>query len=391
MTSTSHLDKSSKRELEDQIEDDSSVFHTIPGWEMRSIMLQLHKILPGSELNKFPAPQPVSMSNKHLLLIKSMSYWVCEKSDGDTSCLFVLNENVYMMDRKCRIKICTSKKYTESFKSCLGKNNTVVVGEWIHEDSSLRLFDVLLYDGELFIQTGIDIRLKTLWMIVSKISPTVHLPFTIRIKRIVALKYLQTQVMAYIKKETMTKENSLPYCEYQYDDGKRRNKNDGLVFIPEKADYFCSNKQNGLLLKWKWPDMNSVDFAAVYPWFDKFGSLVLYSACQTIAIQQSSIHTTTQLPPTQEFRLVVAKKVRLDDHDRRIFESMKNSNSNTCIVEMTYLTKQSQWKMVRIRKDKPIPNILETTISTMETIADSVSIEDITLAHQVYLNKIDKI
>ena len=57
-----------------------------------------------------------------------------------------------------------------------------------------------------------------------------------------------------------------PDGAYLYEDAERnlRNHNDGLIFTPVQQPYLMSSDT---LLKWKWPDLQSVDFKVYFPYF----------------------------------------------------------------------------------------------------------------------------
>jgi hypothetical protein len=80
--------------------------------------------------------------------------------------------------------------------------------------------------------------------------------------------------------------------EYEYEDGKQHNKNDGIIFTPESANYLC--KGVATLLKWKWPTLNTIDFLKCTPWFDTIGQLKLYADAEPLisAIRSSSSYSS---------------------------------------------------------------------------------------------------
>lgn len=325
----------------------------------------IRALIPGWKRGKFPAPQPVSVSRKHLITVRASRYYVCEKSDGETSCLFTLDANVYLMNRKCIVKRVRPDSEAAKALLLLFGSHTCVVGEWLPEQNSFRMFDVLMHKRRGYTQSKFEARLQVMWSLFERGTPD-GLPFDIRVKKFALRNQAKSLIVGCIRK--------LPGVEnkYWYDDGKRSNGNDGTVLVPADNDYFCTLFPNQPILKHKWDDMNTIDYAICKPWFDQTGKLVLYSACQTLPITMSST--------TPEFRLVVARKIAISGEEKSEIDKIifQESTLTKHIVEMSYVCQESRWKFVGCRDtDKDTPNILETAISTLETIADHVTIEEL--------------
>lgn len=180
-------------------------------------------------------------------------------------------QSTYMIDRKFLIKQIKHPMYVELFGQ---QGDSLMDGEvMIHEEglttsgpqATFMIFDLLLLNGKRFIESKLSERLAmigqgviqpyrqrfpqyrsyppnkplTLSLEGSLNDGSDH-PLAIRAKRFLRKHHLE-EIIKFIK-PSIHVEN-----EYIYDDGDRRNKNDGIIFTPENEGYMCRNVQ---LLKW---------------------------------------------------------------------------------------------------------------------------------------------
>jgi len=390
----------------------------------------------GAHLSRnLPGPQPISITFREMSTLREHEYWCCEKSDGERAMLFITQSPpaAYLIDRKFTFQVLTHPIYTELWGK---KGDTLVDGEVIQHEEHTRTamdaatrgefksghcpvpvatfmaFDLLVLHGERILDKRLSERLKGIGMGIVRpyrdrfpqyatfpliastsqgsSSGSDH-PLAVRAKSFSPKHRLQSDIFRYIREMTSQVDGSK---YYEYNDGKRKNKNDGIIFTPEADDYFCRKVP---ILKWKWPGLNTIDFLTRAPWFDKDGRLMLFSSANLLSEHTVIGGTGREKPETV---LVHARSSMLRDERRQWFQSNvidkvasmssgagrqsahHNPSRNGVVVEMSYERDSSSWQPKLVRWDKSLPNFLTTVIGTMETIIDNVQPNDLFKACQ---------
>jgi hypothetical protein len=145
-----------------------------------------------------------------------------------------------------------------------------------------------------------------------------------------------------------------------YDQGRnRRNKNDGLIFTADDDNYLQNDKKNSLL-KWKWLEHNTVDFKLIAPlWKRGENELELYCG----GYGSSDI--------------LIRKQTVSDEIREMLDDAFLESNTSSLVYECKYDRNESCWRILHRRADKNEANFVTTVLSTMETMVDNVTIEEI--------------
>ena len=186
-------------------------------------------------------------------------------------------------------------------------------------------------------------------------TPAPH-PLAFQGKAFWPKRHLEERIMSHIR--------SLGGHEYEYNDGKRRNKNDGVIFTPEDDDYWCRSVP---LLKWKHQGLNTIDFLTRAPWFDGDGKLMLYSTANAMP------ERVGQRPET----VTVHMRSTLLTPEKRTWFLSQVAGKDLAIAEMQYDPRTSSWQPKNFRWDKSTPNFMTTVVSTLETIVDNVQPADL--------------
>lgn len=174
----------------------------------------------------------------------------------------------YLLDRKFLVKQLKHPMYAELWGS---HGHSLIDGELVtHEgvnsvgpQATFMIFDLILLNGDRIMEKRLSERLSSIgtgivvpyrqrfpqYAAYPPFAPTPSLtassvdgsdhPIAIRAKAFHRKHHLKDGIIDHIKPHGNG--------EYMYDDGKRRNKNDGVIFTPENDDYMCKNVQ---LLKW---------------------------------------------------------------------------------------------------------------------------------------------
>lgn len=296
-----------------------------------------------------PGPQPFSIGTKDLIGVSNSDYWACEKSDGERSLLYIssIRKCAYLVDRKW----VTRKLDHGVYASLWTKGDSLFDGEML-SSTSFNIFDVVSVNGQSCRKEGTTERIAIMmkaqsdWM--RHVASHDHIPVLIYVKQF--FKKAQIDLLFKCIKQVSPD-------VYEYNDGNRRNKNDGIVFIPNDQDYF------GSLLKWKWVGMNTIDFALSAPWFDNKDKLMMYSSATDADKRTVLVHSrSTTLSAERRSWLL---------------STIAERKATNVIVEMQYVRGSSSWVPIKFRWDKATPNHMTTVVATMETIIDNVTVDDI--------------
>jgi mRNA guanylyltransferase len=327
-----------------------------------------HTTLGEHLYRQLSGPQPKSLARAHLGVLRDHAYWACEKSDGERAMLYISREQrtCFLLDRKFVVTRVADTAACADLWARQG--DTLLDGELLRDIDDARprfaTFDVLALDG---IATGLLPLSKRL----EHIGQGIVLPYRRQAPDVTAAWPLVVMAKAFFPKHHLSallahiKPIAGERDAYLYDDGKRRNKNDGLVFTPEDGGYLCKDAA-APLLKWKWPGLNTIDLQVRHPWFDSpattnseamISSLRLYANANAHEGSVVSVHV---------------RSTRLTAEEHAWFLTQVGTRMHA-IVEMRYDEVESRWRPKLFRPDKHTPNFLTTVVATLETIIDKVT------------------
>tara|TARA_A100001015_G_scaffold290406_1_gene363376 strand:+ start:350 stop:1327 length:978 start_codon:yes stop_codon:yes gene_type:complete len=269
---------------------------------------------------------PLNLLNENVNFIKNNcdSYIVGDKADGVRFLLFVIDSKNYLISRNCKVYQLNTIILTPT-----DFNLSVLDGEFVinkqNIDNENRIgfyvaYDTLCYCGTPLLKYTNKSRYEHLYnFMCNKFS---DLGFIIK-------------TFYNIKHVDCILQNIIPNMPY---------KSDGLIFIKIDDPFMHGTNKN--MFKWKRPEEHTVDFKVVH----KNNNFYLY--------------TSDQKDP-----FCVLK----DIHDTNIVDNI-NTNKNT-IVEFMYFN--NNFIPLHIRNDKHIANSTNTVKSTLESVKQNISIEQI--------------
>lgn len=310
-------------------------------------------------IRKFPGTMALSLSRRHRHMIASHDYVALEKSDGMRYMLLTLPTSVVLIDRRMNVFEVNPNPYIPVYGNMNQlQKNTLLDGELTH-NIALNCWEYLIYDA-VVIDDDVSVarmdfreRLQAVEKYVA--APRVFLPMMSGLLRLRVKDYYEKSELRdlfnHIKKNA---EGEYVYTNHRRRDGLVCNLNDGVIFTPCKLPYTVSNCDS--LLKWKPPELNSVDF-----------QLQL----------ERAVDPRTNLPSVRTFIAFKGEKgnvrqreVFLSRTHKRMFAESFNEHNNS-IVELSYDKSAGDWRYIRTREDKDTPNFSRTVIDTMESIAES--------------------
>lgn len=330
--------------------------------------------------NRLPGPQPFTMTREKLGRAKNIKYWVCEKSDGERFFFYVTQAQSYLVNRKFNFFRIRSPIYSQLFATegptLLDTEVLKIMSKDPKAPPTMMVFDAIHVNGESVGEKNLHERLERIGYKIAlpyrqQYMDNKHTantngtdggqgkpPLVIKAKKFYQKEYVDN-ILAKITK--------LPNGEYRYDDHKRNthNLNDGLIFTPDNDNYL-NTKQPGMLVKWKWRGLNTIDFMVKNPFYDENDisneTLLLY------------IGGCTQ--PVRKLTL----PMKSPERERFEKEAFKGGGVNKLVVECGYKKEESRWVIKNFRPDKGDANYITTLIATLETIIDDVSEKDLLLA-----------
>ena len=280
----------------------------------------------------FPGGLPVSILKNNFKVIVENGYTVCDKSDGTRYMLFLtkeLSSNIgYFINRSMNIyKIKINLGYINHI-------GTIYDGELVKKKNGswvFLIFDIFATKGHKMSEVkSHQTRLKS--AIENNYMKQIKEPFFIKVKEFHDI----SNIHDFIKNK---------YNNMEYD-------TDGLIFTPKNRKIFNGTDKG--TFKWKKPELNTIDFQIIKD--NKSYKLLLWEFEKKIEIQKLTIKNEqlkTEIDALLQSTIVIVE-----------CEWIKQSNN-------------IEWIPISIRKDKSHPNSYKTYNSTLDTINDNISINDI--------------
>lgn len=321
-------------------------------------------------ISRFPGTMAMSLSRRHKRMIANNDYVALEKSDGMRYLLLALKEFVVLIDRRMNVFQLDPNPCIPSFGAgAMGQpqENTLLDGELTHNMAldcwEYLIFDVVVIDNDMSV-AQMDFRERMHAAEVFVAAPRVWSPAVSGLLRLRVKDYYEKpnirSLFDHIKKQKG--ESHWIYINHARRDGIICNINDGVIFQPCIMPYTVKNCH--ALLKWKPPVLNSIDFAlelerAVDPKSDR------PTVRSYIAYRSDKGNTRLR----EAFFPSTLKKKWAADFNKH----------NNSIVELSYDRKAGEWRYIRTREDKDVPNFSTTVIDTMESIAEHMDREELVL------------
>lgn len=314
-----------------------------------------------SLLGVHPAPgefigaHPVSLTRDSLRHLVHEDFLVCEKSDGIRAILLVLDDILYLYDRNCSI-YRTKYKWSAPARVEAAAHETGVFavfdGELYQEGETyiLALFDTLVYAGVKCLHQPLPKRLAHAFQfaeaapgaLLRTASPTQGF-------RITAKAMMKAHGFHQIL-------DAIP---------RLRHANDGLVFTPVADPYQPMSRSR--ILKWKPPQLNTVDFYVVRRPND--GCYALYVTVVGYQLEHSRSTASGMLlfdwyfpepaGPAPDALCDVVAEFSFDAH-REILDP------RDCTI------RHGGWVLYKIRTDKREPNNIKTALNIYEMLEEGL-------------------
>uniref|UniRef100_A0A8D2ZIN5 mRNA-capping enzyme n=2 Tax=Scophthalmus maximus TaxID=52904 RepID=A0A8D2ZIN5_SCOMX len=289
----------------------------------------------------FPGAQPVSMDRQNLRFLEQNPYKVSWKADGTRYMMLINGKNeVFMIDRDNSIFHIANLEFPARKTPRVHLSNTLLDGEMIIDKVNGQpvprylIYDIIKFSGQPVGQCDFNIRLLCIEkeiisprmekMKIGQIDKTKE-PFSVRNK-----PFFDIHASRKLVEGSFTSQVS--------------HEVDGLIFQP------CGRYKPGRcdeILKWKPPNLNSVDFRLK---ITKVGGEGMLPQTVGLLYVGSYDRPFAKMKATKELKL----------YDNKIIECTFASNS---------------WVFMRQRVDKSFPNSYETAMAVCKSIQEPVTKE----------------
>lgn len=300
-----------------------------------------------STSTNFPGSQPVSLGRDNMALLKREPYSVTWKADGTRYLLLLMRDGAYLVDRKFSVRRAQMrfplphKKFGMAVHHCTLMDGEMVVDtdpETKKQTRRYLAYDLMAINGERVTNRPFLERLNIVREFVveprkvflAQAGPSgayaAHKEaFSVRTKEFHPLKHARTFIEKFIPQ----------LCH----------ESDGLIFQPSNAPYVPLTYE--ALLKWKFPELNSVDFLLRVA----RGKGLLFVGEKGGQFARLEDDFVTRTAP-------------LESLDGKIVECSWDMNEKT-------------WVYMRTRADKETPNFITVYEKTWKSIQDNITSNDI--------------
>uniref|UniRef100_A0A1D1YR46 mRNA guanylyltransferase n=1 Tax=Anthurium amnicola TaxID=1678845 RepID=A0A1D1YR46_9ARAE len=300
---------------------------------------------------QFPGSHPVSLNRDNLQLLRQRYYYATWKADGTRYMMLITLHGCYLIDRKFEFRRVQLRFPLRSGTDGV-HNYTLIDGEMIIDtlpttgklERRYLAYDLMVLNGESVVERPFSERWKLLEREVidprnidRRQNPIYRYdlePFRVRRKDF----WLLSTVTKLLKE-------FIPILSHAAD---------GLIFQGWDDPYVPRTHEG--LLKWKYPEMNSVDFL--------------------FEVGSENRHLLF-LNERGKKKLMDGARVTLKD-----VEDVSTLSGN--IMECSWNSEDQSWVCMRIRTDKATPNEISTYTKVLRSIKDNIT-------EEVLLNEIGEI
>ncbi|XP_024013892.1 mRNA-capping enzyme isoform X2 [Eutrema salsugineum] len=306
-------------------------------------------MIGGRGCTQFPGSHPVSLDRESLQLLRQRYYYATWKADGTRYMMLITVDGCYLIDRSFKFRRVQMrfpcKNQTEGISDKV-HHYTLLDGEMVIDNAKdekgkarrrYLVYDMVAINGESVVERTFCERWNMAQSEVINVrNAEKHKshcyrydlePFGVWIKGF----WLLSTVEKILK-------NTIPSLSHEAD---------GLIFQGWDDPYVPRTHKG--LLKWKYAEMNSVDFLFETSENDDRGKLFLHERGKKKLMDGYSV----------EFRY--------DDSDQ--------SSYNGKIVECSWDKEKKVWVSMRVRADKTTPNDINTARKVIKSINDNITEE----------------
>jgi hypothetical protein len=302
----------------------------------KSIDQALNKLW-NSQRDKFPGSLAKSLLRKDLPQLGKGAYRILPKSDGERHILFLFEDN---SKKRTVVAMRRNGFYTglrgARFATSVFKG-TVLDGELIRLYNGtweFQVFDCVYSCGEKILDRKYSQRMEEAARIVRTMYERQNCDgFTIVAKR--PITAAEARALITLGEEDM----KFPYPT------------DGLILVPENSPYTCGKDEK--LFKYKKAEEHTVDFRT--------------------SVHEQNGGPVMVLKVLNGGKLVDVERTALTENDFRVLMVPSAHAIDGNIVECKWDPEARQWRPIKIRLDKDMPNSMETYSYTRQNLTENIT------------------
>ncbi|XP_006355384.1 mRNA-capping enzyme-like isoform X1 [Solanum tuberosum] len=324
---------------------------------LRQFCYQALKMTPGGRGPQFPGSHPVSLDRENLQLLRQRYYYATWKADGTRYMMLITMDGCFLIDRHFnfrRVQMRFPCRHTNEGLAEKTHHFTLLDGEMVIDtlpDTQKQERRYLIYDMMALNHVSVIERpFYERWRMIDKevIGPRNYERQHIYQSRNPYYRYelepFRVRRKDFFLLSTVTKllKEFIPKLSHEAD---------GLIFQGWDDPYVPRTHEG--LLKWKYPEMNSVDF--LFEVVDDRELLYLHER----------------------------GKKKLMEGSRVVFPDGSDPSAySDKIIECSFDTNNQKWIWMRTRVDKGTPNDYNTYRKVMRSITDNITEE--VLLNEIY-------
>jgi mRNA guanylyltransferase len=291
---------------------------------------------------KFPGAMPVNMCLHHISSVQQDTYFVCEKTDGVRYLLVTLQKDAVFLDRTMQ---CNQVLGGGELANAVPE--TVLDGELVRVQSESSevpravfvIFDILMLEGKSLMSHAFSQRFQ---LVSNVVMPRYNAANCTALLLQPKQFYRRADIGALMS--CVKQGKGMQKRDRVYVQAGSWHRTDGVILQPD------TKYGEGCLLKWKYPDLASIDLRA--------------------ANHYGVISFTTD---TKDGSQDVSTIVKLASHDTARVLADIGHEASGMIVEVAHDRCTGLWRYIGLRSDKKKPNFITTVMSTLLEIAENIS------------------
>ncbi|KAI5160552.1 mRNA guanylyltransferase [Nematocida ausubeli] len=343
--------------------------------DSKNLLKEIGEICGFEGASSFPGAQPVTLNREALQDLRQKDYFVCEKSDGLRAILYIkqIKHKTYAFFTDRNGSVVRIKKPFPLIGSALLDGEIIKnsAGSYIY-----MVFDMAIYQGVSICNRSLTERLSAAMRYLQQTESWLS-------SQGEAQKQTESNEHHSIQIQIKRMHKSYGLCEvYRQIIPTLQHENDGLIFTC--VDYPYKAGTCPAYFKWKPPHLNSVDFRiqkagtadglylllamapgreVVFDWYWKDPIL-----CDL----EENARTRKGVAQTNHYGEIES----YDDLDGQIGEFAYKSREYTIDIS-DYSLVQGRWSLLRVRRDKNMPNGYKTAASVMASIRENLMYKEL--------------
>jgi len=285
--------------------------------------------------------------------------------------LYIRRGDCYLINRKFEFLRLKDKAYS-GFLPQTGANETLLDGELVtslaQEPPRLEYYcyDSILVEGKHMLHRNLSERLKFVKRVIKRWNQHASTPPGLDLGKMINLRskvFVKAHQVGDIFSKITEKDGHYTYCREEDGTVVQKNLNDGVIYTPEEGGYAPRDK--GTLFKWKWLDHQTIDLKMKWPPTGRGQNKVkLYCGIEN---DKDALWKEVELTHKQL------------KHTTGLMEEATKDESyrDNAIVECRYDEASGNWVPRNLRLDKRRPNFSTTCSSTVLTMIDNISPEQL--------------